>query len=70
MMRWSIDVQFHLYSGIIRWIDLMCFPERNSNIPYSDFSEYVKKLTNIYHYNCLKKNEFIKKGLGKDGQLN
>ncbi|XP_065226533.1 titin-like [Planococcus citri] len=25
--------------------------------------EYVKKLSNIYHYNCLKKDEFIKKGL-------
>ncbi|XKL61887.1 hypothetical protein PGB90_001720 [Kerria lacca] len=30
---------------------------------HEDSFEYVKKLSNIYHYNCLKKNEFIKKGL-------
>uniref|UniRef100_A0A069DZU6 PWWP domain-containing protein n=1 Tax=Panstrongylus megistus TaxID=65343 RepID=A0A069DZU6_9HEMI len=28
-----------------------------------DFYEFIKNLDQIYHYNCLKKNEFIQKGL-------
>lgn len=32
---------------------------------YFCYSEYVKNLNNIYKYNCRKKNDFIKKGLGK-----
>ena len=29
------------------------------------FSEFVKSHNNIYYYNCDRKNEFIKKGMGK-----
>lgn len=29
------------------------------------FSQYVKNLEEIYHYNCRRKDEFIKKGLGE-----
>jgi hypothetical protein len=29
------------------------------------FSEYVKTLDHIYHYNNRRKMEFIKKGMGK-----
>lgn len=29
------------------------------------YSEYVKNYHQIYKYNCLQKDEFIKKGMGK-----
>lgn len=30
-----------------------------------DYSEYVKNINEVYGYNCKKKHEFIKKGMGK-----
>lgn len=33
------------------------------------FSEYVKNINAIYKYNCSRKAEFIKKGLGKNNLI-